>query len=307
MSSDLSGIPVFVAVVESGNFAKAAETLHVTRSAVGKTIGRLEERLGVALFQRTTRRQTLTEEGELFYLQCRQALDRIREAEDEIQRGKTQVKGRLRVSLPVLFGQRCVAPILFSLSQRYPQLKLELSFSDRQVNLFEEGFDLAIRIGALADSSFLKARHLGSHGMVLCAAPAYLQAHPTPQTLDELAQHNTIGYLRGGQIQKWRLHDPQTGPLVWQPQAHLVMDDFAAMAAAAVNGLGIAWIPDWLAAQEIEQGRLRTILPYSASVIFPVSAVWPEAPWVAQKIRVAIDALLERLPQAILNERTGGA
>lgn len=113
MNTDLSGIPVFVAVVECGNFAKAAERLHVTRSAVGKTVARLEARLGAALFQRTTRSQTLTEEGELFYLQCRQALDSIREAEDEIHRGKMRVQGRLRISLPVLFGQRCVSPILF--------------------------------------------------------------------------------------------------------------------------------------------------------------------------------------------------
>ncbi len=109
----------------------------MTRSAVGKTIARLEARLGVALFQRTTRRQLLTEEGEQFYLQCREALG-IREAEETLQRGKDEVQGRLRVSLPVLFGQRCVAPLLFRLSQRYPLLKLELHYSDRQVNLLEE-------------------------------------------------------------------------------------------------------------------------------------------------------------------------
>lgn len=147
MRDDLNAIPVFVTVVESGNFASAATILHVTRSAVGKTIARLEARLGVALFQRTTRRQLLTEEGEQFYHQCREALGRIREAEEALQRGKGEVQGRLRISLPVLFGQRCVAPLLFRLSQRYPLLKLELHYSDRQVNLLEEGFDLAVRIG----------------------------------------------------------------------------------------------------------------------------------------------------------------
>ncbi len=299
MNHDLSGIPVFVTVVESGNFAKAAQTLHVTRSAVGKTIGRLEERLGVALFQRTTRKQTLTEEGALFYQQCRQALDGIREAEDEIHRGKTEVKGRLRVSLPVLFGQRCVAPILFTLGQRYPQLTLELSFNDRQVNLFEEGFDLAVRIGTLADSSFLKARHLGEHGMVLCASPRYLQTHPAPQTVAELTEHRTIGYLRGGQVQRWQLNEPQTGLLLVRPQPQLAMDDFAAIAAAAMSDMGIAWIPDWLVAQEIAQGLLMPVLPDSARVNFAISAVWPEAPWIPQKIRVAIDELLARLPAQI--------
>lgn len=300
MSHDLSGIPVFVSVVESGNFARAAQTLHVTRSAVGKTIGRLEARLGVALFQRTTRKQTLTEEGALFYQQCRQALDNIREAEDEIQRGKTEVKGRLRVSLPVLFGQRCAAPVLFTLSQRYPQLMLELSFNDRQVNLFEEGFDLAIRIGTLADSNFLKARHLGEHGMVLCASPHYLRAHPAPLSVAELSEHQTIGYLRGGQVQRWQLSDPQNGLRTLRPQPHLVMDDFAAIAAAAMSGMGIAWLPDWLVAQEIARGQLRPILADSASVNFAIHAVWPEAPWVAQKIRVAVDELLAHLPARIM-------
>lgn len=142
MRDDLNAIPVFVTVVESGNFASAAAILHVTRSAVGKTIARLEARLGVALFQRTTRRQLLTEEGEQFYHQCREALARIREAEEALQRGKGEVQGRLRISLPVLFGQRCVAPVLFRLSQRYPLLKLELHYSDRQVNLLEEGLIL---------------------------------------------------------------------------------------------------------------------------------------------------------------------
>lgn len=148
MRDDLNAIPVFVTVVESGNFASAAAILHVTRSAVGKTIARLEARLGVALFQRTTRRQLLTEEGEQFYLQCREALERIREAEETLLRGKDEVQGRLRVSLPVLFGQRCVAPLLFRLSQRYPLLKLELHYSDRQVNLLEEGLILRCVSGA---------------------------------------------------------------------------------------------------------------------------------------------------------------
>ncbi|EMY7926058.1 MULTISPECIES: LysR family transcriptional regulator [Klebsiella] len=299
MRSDLNAIPVFVAVVECGNFAQAAEKLSVTRSAVGKTISRLEQRLGVALFQRTTRRQALTEEGEVFYLQSRRALDNLRDAENEIQRGKTQVQGRLRISLPVLFGQRCVAPILFPLSQRYPELKLELSFSDRQVNLFEEGFDMAIRIGALSDSSFLKARRLGQHGMTLCASPLYLRHRPAPQTPEELHEHLTIGYLYAGQMQKWHLRDAQGAALAFRPQPGLAMDDFAAIAAAAKSGLGIAWLPDWLVADELARGELQQILPSSVSGSFAISAVWPEAAWVPQKIRVVVDELLARLPQQL--------
>ena len=241
----------------------------------------------------------MTEEGEVFYLQSRRALDNLRDAENEIQRGKTLVQGRLRISLPVLFGQRCVAPILFPLSQRYPELKLELSFSDRQVNLFEEGFDMAIRIGALNDSSFLKARRLGQHGMILCASPLYLHNQPAPQTAEELHEHLTIGYLYAGQMQKWHLRDTHGAALAFRPQPGLAMDDFAAIAAAAKSGLGIAWLPDWLVADEIARGELQQILPSSVSGSFAISAVWPEAVWVPQKIRVVVDELLARLPQQL--------
>ena len=287
MRDDLNAIPVFVTVVESGNFASAAAILHVTRSAVGKTIARLEARLGVALFQRTTRRQLLTEEGE--------ALARIREAEEALQRGKGEVQGRLRISLPVLFGQRCVAPVLFRLSQRYPLLKLELHYSDRQVNLLEEGFDLAVRIGNLADTGSLRARALGEHGMVLCAAVEYLRRQPAPQTIAGLSEHRTLGYLHNGQLQKWQLYDPQQGEVRFSPQTGLVQDDFAAIAAAVQQGMGIAWLPDWLVAQALADGTLQQVLAPSAQVRFAIHAVWPEGPWLPQKTRVAIDALREGL------------
>ncbi len=279
MRDDLNAIPVFVTVVERGNFASAAAILHVTRSAVGKTIARLEARLGVALFQRTTRRQLLTEEGEQFYH----------------QRGKGEVQGRLRISLPVLFGQRCVAPLLFRLSQRYPLLKLELHYSDRQVNLLEEGFDLAVRIGNLADTGSLRARALGEHGMVLCAAVEYLRRQPAPQTIAGLSEHRTLGYLHNGQLQKWQLYDPQQGEVRFSPQTGLVQDDFAAIAAAVQQGMGIAWLPDWLVAQALADGTLQQVLAPSAQVRFAIHAVWPEGPWLPQKTRVAIDALREGL------------
>lgn len=303
MRDDLNAIPVFVTVVESGNFASAAAILHVTRSAVGKTIARLEARLGVALFQRTTRRQLLTEEGEQFYLQCREALERIREAEETLQRGKDEVQGRLRVSLPVLFGQRCVAPLLFRLSQRYPLLKLELHYSDRQVNLLEEGFDLTVRIGSLADTGSLRARALGEHGMVLCAAAEYLRQQPAPQTIAGLNEHRTLGYLHNGQLQKWQLYDPQQGEVRFSPQTWLIQDDFAAIAAAVQQGMGIAWLPDWLVAQALADGTLQQVLAPSAQVRFAIHAVWPEGPWLPQKTRAAIDALREGrlLPQHLVS------
>lgn len=187
------------------------------------------------------------------------------------------------MSLPVLFGQRCVAPLLFRLSQRYPLLKLELHYSDRQVNLLEEGFDLAVRIGSLADTGSLRARALGEHGMVLCAAAEYLRQQPAPQTIAGLNEHRTLGYLHNGQLQKWQLYDPQQGEVRFSPQTWLIQDDFAAIAAAVQQGMGIAWLPDWLVAQALADGTLQQVLAPSAQVRFAIHAVWPEGPWLPQK------------------------
>jgi len=299
MLNDLSGIPVFVAVVESGNFSKAAQNLFLTRSAVGKTISRLEERLGVDLFKRTTRTQTLTEEGKIFYQQSRLALDSIRKAEDEIQQGKVLVKGHLKVSLPVLFGHKCVMPILFSLAQTYPELKLDLAFSDQQINLLEEGVDLAVRIGTLADSSFIKARQLGQHGMVLCASPDFLKKYAEPFTLAELSHHPAIGYKRGGIIQNWQLKDDIGNIVDFCPNTILTTDDFTAIAAAACNGIGLAWLPDWLISREIELGELQQILPNSACTAFSINLIWPNSTWLPYKTRVVIDELVAKLPKMI--------
>lgn len=195
MSDRLSGISVFVTAVEAGSFALAASRLHLSRSAVGKTIARLEQRLGVRLFHRTTRSQSLTDDGALFYERLR-ALEEIRSAETLLESGKRQVSGRLRVSMPVLFGRMCIAPLLTDLTREHPGLELELSFSDRVVDLIEDGFDMAIRNGTLANSSGLVARRIGDHRMTLCASPAYLQRCGEPHSIEQLAQHEAVTYTR---------------------------------------------------------------------------------------------------------------
>src|SRR5882724_11319726 len=151
MRERLSGIAAFVQAVEAGSFAQAAERMQMTRSAVGKSIARLEERLGVRLFHRTTRRQSLTHDGQAYYERCVRVLA-------ELEAGRREPSGRLRVSAPVIFGRRCVSPVLLSLARKYPGLAVDVSFSDRVVDLIEEGFDLAVRIGTLPDSGSLAAR-----------------------------------------------------------------------------------------------------------------------------------------------------
>ena len=296
MTDTLKDIPVFVASVEAGSFAQAAVRLHLSRSAVGKSIARLEERLGVRLFHRTTRSQRLTDNGALFYERCLRALEEIRGAESQLETGKHQVSGRLRVAVPVLFGRQCIAPLLIELAQEHPGLELEMSFSDRVVDLVEEGFDMAVRNGALADSSVLVARRLGEHRMVLCAAPDYLLKNGQPQTVDDLRQHTAINYTRAGRVLPWQLMDYDGTSRTFIPRSSLNMDDLQAICDAALAGHGLAWLPCWMVIKEIQQGDLLPLLKQAPDVRFDVHAVWQQTPHLPLRVRIAIDMLVKRLP-----------
>lgn len=296
MTDTLKDIPVFVASVEAGSFAQAAVRLHLSRSAVGKSIARLEERLGVRLFHRTTRSQRLTDNGALFYERSLRALEEIRGAESQLETGKHQVSGRLRVAVPVLFGRQCIAPLLIELAQEHPGLELEMSFSDRVVDLVEEGFDMAVRNGALADSSVLVARRLGEHRMVLCAAPDYLLKNGQPQTVDDLRQHTAINYTRAGRVLPWQLMDYDGTSRTFIPRSSLNMDDLQAICDAALAGHGLAWLPCWMVIKEIQQGDLVPLLKQAPDVRFDVHAVWQQTPHLPLRVRIAIDMLVKRLP-----------
>lgn len=296
MTDTLKDIPVFIASVEAGSFAQAAVRLHLSRSAVGKSIARLEERLGVRLFHRTTRSQRLTDNGALFYERCLRALEEIRGAESQLETGKHQVNGRLRVAVPVLFGRQCIAPLLIELAQEHPGLELEMSFSDRVVDLVEEGFDMAVRNGALADSSVLVARRLGEHRMVLCAAPDYLFKNGQPQTVDDLRQHTAINYTRAGRVLPWQLMDYDGTSRTFIPRSSLNMDDLQAICDAALAGHGLAWLPCWMVIKEIQQGDLVPLLKQAPDVRFDVHAVWQQTPHLPLRVRIAIDMLVKRLP-----------
>ncbi|EMN5849875.1 LysR family transcriptional regulator [Enterobacter hormaechei] len=296
MTDTLKDIPVFVASVEAGSFAQAAVRLHLSRSAVGKSIARLEERLGVRLFHRTTRSQRLTDNGALFYERCLRALEEIRGAESQLETGKHQINGRLRIAVPVLFGRQCIAPLLIELAQEHPGLELEMSFSDRVVDLVEEGFDMAVRNGALADSSVLVARRLGEHRMVLCAAPDYLFKNGQPQTVDDLRQHTAINYTRAGRVPPWQLMDYDGTSRTFIPRSSLNMDDLQAICDAALAGHGLAWLPCWMVIKEIQQGDLVPLLKQAPDVRFDVHAVWQQTPHLPLRVRIAIDMLVKRLP-----------
>ena len=296
MNDNLSGVSVFVEAAEAGGFSAAATRLHLSRSAVGKTIAKLEMRLGVRLFHRTTRSQTLTDDGQAFYERCQKALEEIRLGEAAIESGRREVAGRLRVSMPVLFGRHCVAPILTSLARQHPKLELDLNFTDRLVDLLADGFDLAIRNGALGDGAGLSVRRIAAMRLAVFAAPAYLEAHGAPRSLDDLANHDGVVYWRAGQSREWLF--PRDGaPRVASPRSRLRFDDLETIADAAAAGLGLAWLPCWLIRERVERGELVRVLANEPSMIVHVYALWPSAPQLPLRTRLAIDTLAQALPK----------
>ncbi|WP_028100411.1 LysR family transcriptional regulator [Pseudoduganella violaceinigra] len=296
MNERLNGINVFVQAVEAGSFSAAATRLHQTRSAVAKAIARLEERLGVRLFHRTTRSQNLTEAGQSYYERCVRALAELDEGEACIGSGRSEPTGRLRISVPVLFGRQFVAPLMMELAQRYPRLTIDISFNDRVVDLVDEGFDLGLRVGPLPDSSSLAARHLGQQRMLICAAPSYLREQGAPQDLQDVARHAGVLYSRGRVIKAWTvaLPDGRTRDLL--PQQRMLLDDLQAIADAAARGMGLAWLPCWLVAPYVNRGELQVLFDCGEMEASRMHLVWPHTPYMSAKLRVAIDTLLEVTP-----------
>ncbi|MCW7538440.1 LysR family transcriptional regulator [Aquabacterium sp. A7-Y] len=304
MNDRLSGIDVFVQAVEAGSFSLAAERLLLTRSAVAKTIARLEQRLGTRLFHRTTRSQSLTDDGQAFFERCVRALGELEAGEAELDSGRREPSGRLRVSAPVVFGRHCVAPLLLQLAARHPRLDIEMHFSDRVVDLVDDGYDLAVRIGPLPDSSSLAARRLGQQRMGICAAPSYLARHGRPANFDELSHHTGILYHRADGDKPWRVQheDGQTREV--RVQGRVRLDDLQAIADAAVAGVGLAWLPCWLMAPHLGSGALELVFSSRRVASVDIQAVWPQSRYLTAKTRVAIDTLVEGIP-ALLSARAG--
>jgi DNA-binding transcriptional LysR family regulator len=296
MTDRLSGIAAFVNAVEAGSFALAASRMHLSRSAVGKSIARLEARLGVRLFHRTTRSQKLTAEGEAFYERCVRALAELEEAQAALDDGRLTPSGRLRVSAPVLFGRHCIAPILLKLAEQYPALELEMSFNDRVVDLVEEGIDLAVRVGSLADNAGLVARRLGSQSMVVCASPGYLAERGKLQSIADLSDHTGITYVRSGRSIPWQLQDADRRTHEVRMTSRIRFDDMEAMLGAAAAGLGLAWLPCWLVANHLRAGVLVRVLDASLHSGLDIHAVWPRTRHMSAKVRAAVDALVSQVP-----------
>jgi DNA-binding transcriptional LysR family regulator len=293
----LASMAVFVKAVDLGSFAAAADALNLSGPMVGKHVRFLEERLGVRLINRTTRRQSLTEFGRAYYERCRVVLAEAEAADALATDQLAEPRGKLRITMPALFGRRCVIPILLDLAQRYPALELDLSFSDRIVDLAEDGYDLAIRTGNLEDKTGIIARRLAGHRMVVCASPSYLEKHGRPRQIEDLPNHQAIIYSRPGWVHPWLFPRKDQPPAEVAPVSRLRFDDLDAIADTATTGMGLAWLPSWLIRERLQAGALVALLSDQPAYVFENYALWLRTPHLPLKVRLAVDALAAALPK----------
>ncbi|MEG2805961.1 LysR substrate-binding domain-containing protein [Stenotrophomonas sp.] len=292
----LNGLVTFVTTARASTFTEAAETLGLSRSAVGKAIARLEQRLGVRLFHRTTRRIALTADGQAYYASCAAALEEIASAEACLGSASHLPAGRLRIDMPSSFGRQVMLPVLLRICQQHPELQLTLTFTDHFVDPAEEGIDLLIRFGGLDQAQHLVARPLGRQRLITCAAPSYLQAHGTPATVEALKTHRSIVGFRHGQPVAWRI-GPEAEHAPFIPSGTHQLSDGDAVIEAAIAGLGICQMPAFLVRRHLASGALRVVLPQCVPQFVEIHALWPQTRHLRPKVRHVVDELT-RLAEA---------
>jgi DNA-binding transcriptional LysR family regulator len=299
MLDDLNELKTFRAILAEGNLSAAARRLGVTLAVVSKRLSTLENRAGVRLVHRSTRSLSATEEGARLLTDVVHALEAIDAAEARLAGGRDEPAGTLRVSAPIAFGRRCVAPVLGQLTARYPRLAIALELDDRLVDLVGEGLDVAIRIGALADSSAIM-RRLAENRRILVAAPAYLGRAGRPATPDEAAGHAFLRY--GAALEPWRLRGPNGATANLAAIARLRVDDGDVVHDWALAGLGIMLKSEVDVARDLAAGRLERVLPDWDGGQAPIVALYPSAQYVPLKTRVLLDRLAAHIA-AVMNAR----
>lgn len=283
-------LAAFVAVADTGSFTGAATKIGRDASIVSRRVSQLEQQLGVSLLSRTTRRVALTEVGTLYHRRVQSILDELAEATREASDVAASPQGLLRVSLPVTFGRQWIAPLLPLFLSRHPQIRIEARFSDRQVDVVADGFDVAIRVGVLRDSS-LSSRKLASYRNLLVAAPSYLVEHRKPRTPDDLKSHACIGFTGLGSWPEWPLTRGGQRKTV-RPAGPLIADNSEAVLMAVIAGAGITMTPDWLAGPALRAGKLVEVLPgWSGKGDGGVYAVLPPGRLVPAKTRIFVDEI----------------
>jgi DNA-binding transcriptional LysR family regulator len=299
-----SGMAVFVEVVDANSFAGAARRLGMSPAMVSTHIQGLEERLGVRLLNRTTRRVSATEVGRDYYERSQRILADMAEAERAAGDLQTAPRGLLRLTASVSCGMRFLGPVIADYLVAYPDVSVELSLDDRYVDLVEQRFDLAIRIGHLADSSLI-ARKLGSVGSVLCASPAYLEAKGVPQTPHDLAAHNCLVYTYATRQNVWHFFDQDGKEEVVRISGRFLANNGDVLLSLALKDAGVLLVPQYIAQNDLEAGRLVRLLPGFTTQQIPVNAVYPHSRYISAKTRTFIDFIATRFERSQHLKRNG--
>jgi DNA-binding transcriptional LysR family regulator len=288
-----SGLTEFVTAVQTGSFASAAVKLGVTGSAVGKSVSRLEARLGVKLLHRTTRRLTLTAEGQMFLASCERILDDLDGTEMAIASGRDTPVGTLNLNLPAAFGRKHIMPVLLRLTSRHRHLDLSVMFTERTASVIDEGVDLAVRIGTLGNDSDLTAKRLGTQRLLICASPGYIAEHGAPTAAEELTQRDCIIGWRRIPRPVWLLRNTAGASIPQEVNVRHEFSDGEALVQAVLAGEGLCQLPTWLIGDELATGALVPVLDQFAGAEMPIHAVWPSSRYLQPRLRIVIDALAD--------------
>lgn len=283
------GVSEFVAVAEAGSFTAAAKQLGISTAQVSRQVSALEGRLTTKLFYRTTRKVSVTEAGNVYYQHCRQILDGLEEAERAVSNLQSKPAGKLHITAPVAYGERFIAPLVNNFVAQYPELDVRLHLTNQIVNLIDDGFDLAIRLGKLDDSTMM-ARRLASRTQYVCASPEYLAAFGVPHSISELHHHNCLK----GTLDYWHLQENNKTHNI-RVNGNMSCNSGPSLVDAALKGIGIVQLPDYYVLPFIQNGQLVPLLEQHREPKEGIWALYPNNRHLSPKIRMLIDYLSEAL------------
>lgn len=295
LRANLNDILVFMAVVDEGSFVAGGQAMGLTRSAAGKAVTRLEERLGVRLLNRTTRALSLTDEGRVFYDRGLQVLAAVDDAEASVAGRHGTPRGVLRLTVPDAFGRLVVFPLLKKYLEAWPDIQVEVNVTDRPADIVEEGFDLAVRIGEATPDTRLVSRVVAKYRAMLCASPSYIAERGEPLTIDDLAAHDCLIFSSRNRRQSWRFLGDDGAWVKAQGRSRLRLDSGEALRNAAVAGLGIAFLPDFLIAEDLAAGRLQQVLPALEAGDVKIVTIYPTRRLLEPRVRRFIDLMVQEL------------
>jgi len=292
----LDGMRTIVAVVETGSFTAASERQGISKALVSKYVGEVENRLGVRLFNRSTRRLSLTEEGQRYYDQVVPLLEEYAVMVDNVTGAQSAPRGLLRISVPQTFGEMSLSPLIPKFLENYPDLSVDLQLSDRMIDMLEEGIDVVIRIGGVDDSTLI-ARHIKTLPLSLCASPGYIKQYGEPQNAQQVAEHTCIidSNFRIGK--QWPIVSPNGQTESIEVSSKIAANSPRAVKEIAIAGGGVGMIPRFIIESELQQGTLQEILPGYKTLEFGLFAIYPHRRYLSKKVRCFIDFLIDEFSE----------